>query len=66
MLEDNTGVADVFLPSPLFRRAEDILIRPEATLIVRVQVEHGGRLKAFSVDPGPFSIKPLEPEPPGK
>ena len=66
MLEDNTGVADVFLPSPLFRRAEDILVRPEATLIVRGRVEHGGRVKAFAVDPGPFSIKPLEPEPPGK
>ena len=66
MLEDNTGVADVFLPSPLFRRAEDILIRTEATIIIRGKVEHGGRLRAFTVDPGPFSIKPLEPEPPGK
>ena len=66
MLEDNTGVVDVFLPSPLFRRAEDILVRQEATLIVRGKVEHGGRVKVFAVDPGPFSIKPLEPEPPGK
>ncbi len=66
MLEDNTGVADAFLPSPLFRRAEDILVRPEATIIVRGKVENGGRLKAFAADPGPLSIKPLEPEPPGK
>ena len=66
MLEDNTGVVDVFLPSPLFRRAEDILVRQEATLVVRGKVERAGRVKASTVDPGPFSIKPLEPEPPGK
>ncbi|MCD4700931.1 MAG: hypothetical protein K8S24_03650 [Candidatus Aegiribacteria sp.] len=66
MLEDNTGVADVFLPSPLFRRAESILVRSEATVIVRGKVERGGRIRALSVEAGPLSIAPLEPEPPEK
>jgi DNA polymerase III alpha subunit len=66
MLEDNTGVADVFLPSPLFRMAESILVRPEATVIVRGTVEHGGRIRGFSVEAGPLSVAPMEPEPPEK
>ncbi len=63
MLEDNTGVADVFLPSPLFRRAESILVRSEATVIVRGKVERGGRVRGLSVEVGPLSTAPLEPEP---
>ena len=63
MLEDNTGVADVFLPSPLFRRAESILVRSEATIIVRGRVERGGRIRGLSVEAGPLSTVPLEPEP---
>ncbi|MCK4806683.1 MAG: DNA polymerase III subunit alpha [Candidatus Aegiribacteria sp.] len=66
MLEDNTGVADVFLPSPLFRRAESILVRSEATIIVRGKVERGSRIRGLSVEAGPLSIVPLEPEPPEK
>ncbi len=63
MLEDNTGVADIFLPSPLWRRAESILVRSEATVIVRGKVERGGRIRGLSVEAGPLSIAPLEPEP---
>lgn len=66
MLEDNTGVADVFLPSPLFRMAESILVRSEATVIVRGKVEEGGRIRGLSVEAGPLSTTPLEPEPPEK
>ncbi len=66
MLEDNTGVADVFLPSPLFRRAETILVRSEATIIVWGRVERGGRIRGISVEAGPLSIVPLELEPPEK
>lgn len=66
MLEDNTGVADVFLPSPLFGRAESILVRSEATIIVRGKVERGNRIRGLSVEAGPLSIESLEPEPPEK
>ncbi|MEN8209120.1 MAG: hypothetical protein ABFR50_07695, partial [Candidatus Fermentibacteria bacterium] len=62
MLEDNTGVADVFLPSPLFRRAEFILVRSEATIIVRGRVEMGDRIRGLSVEAGPLSIAPLKPD----
>ncbi len=34
MLEDETGVADVFAPSPWYRKASVILRRPEATLLL--------------------------------
>jgi len=66
MLEDNTGVADIFLPSPLFRRAESVLVRPEATIIVRGKVERGSRIRALSIEAGPLTVAPLEPEPPEK
>ncbi|MCD4776801.1 MAG: hypothetical protein K8S15_12220 [Candidatus Aegiribacteria sp.] len=66
MLEDNTGVADVFLPSPLFGRAESILVRSEATIIVRGKVERGNRIRGLSVEAGPLSTAPLGPEPPEK
>jgi hypothetical protein len=64
MMEDTTGVADVFLPSPLFARAESILVRPEATIIVRGQVERGNRIRGMRVEAGPMSPKPMAPEPP--
>ena len=66
MLEDFTGVADVFLPPPLFGMAETILVRPEATIIVRGKVERGNRVRGMAVEPGPLSIEPLAPEPPEK
>ena len=66
MLEDNTGVADVFLPSPLFGRAESILVRSEATIIVRGKVERGNRIRGLSVEAGPLSTALLGPEPPEK
>lgn len=66
MMEDATGVADVFLPSPLFGRAESILVRPEATIIVRGRLERGSRVRGVSVEAGPLSLGPLEPEPPDK
>jgi len=64
MLEDETGTADIFLPSPLFHRAEDILVRPEATLVVTGTIERGGKIKARSVDGGPLTVVPSEPESP--
>jgi DNA polymerase III alpha subunit len=66
MLEDTTGVADIFLPSPLFARAESILVRPEATIIVRGKVERGNRIRGMRVEAGPLSAEPLAPEPPEK
>ncbi|MFO8184145.1 MAG: hypothetical protein R6U39_08235 [Candidatus Aegiribacteria sp.] len=66
MLEDGSGVADLFLPAPLFRRAMSILVRPEATVIVRGRVERGNRMRGREVRPGPLSVPPLAPEPPGK
>lgn len=66
MLEDDTGVADVFLASPLFGRTERVLVRPEATVIVRGVVENGSRIRALAAEPGPLLPEPLEPEPPEK
>lgn len=66
MLEDGSGVADLFLPAPLFQRAMTILVRPEATIIVRGRVERGSRMRGQEVRPGPLSVMPLAPEPPGK
>lgn len=66
MLEDDSGVADLFLPAPLFQRAMSILVRPEATIIVRGRAERGGRMRGLEVQPGPLSVKPLAPEPPEK
>ncbi|MBD3278281.1 MAG: hypothetical protein GF388_08280, partial [Candidatus Aegiribacteria sp.] len=66
MMEDDTGVADVFLPSPLFRRAQTILVRSEATIILRGRFERGSRIRAMAVEAGPLSVSPLEPEPPQK
>jgi DNA polymerase III alpha subunit len=34
MMEDETGVADVFVPSPWYRKASVILRRPRATLVL--------------------------------
>ena len=62
----NRRASDVFLPSPLFGWAESILVRSEATIIVRGKVERGNRIRGLSVEAGPLSITPLEPEPPGK
>lgn len=66
MMEDDTGVADVFLPSPLFRRARTILVRSEATIILRGRFERGSRIRAMAVEAGPLSVSPLEPEAPQK
>lgn len=66
MLEDGSGVADLFLSAPLFQRAMSILVRPEATIIVRGRVERGSRMRGQEVRPGPLSVTPLAPEPPEK
>lgn len=54
MLEDPTGVQDVFLPSPLYRDAELLLRREGATLVVHCRAEAGARIAAISVLPGPI------------
>ena len=64
MLEDETGVADIFLPAPLYERARSILAREAATIIVRGKVDDTGRFRSFGVEPGPLSVQPMEPEPP--
>ena len=64
MLEDDTGIADVFLPSPLYYRAEDLLVRPESTLVVTGTVDRGGRTKAYSIGEGPLTVTPTQPESP--
>jgi DNA polymerase III alpha subunit len=53
MLEDPTGVADVFLPAPGYRDAERILRRPGATLVLRCSAGERGRVSAREVLPGP-------------
>jgi hypothetical protein len=37
MVEDETGIADVFAPSPWYRKASVILRRPVATLLLRCE-----------------------------
>ena len=37
MVEDETGVVDVFAPSPLYRKASVLLRRPGATLLLRCE-----------------------------
>ncbi|MCK5785746.1 MAG: hypothetical protein KAH54_04200 [Candidatus Sabulitectum sp.] len=37
MLEDETGIVDVFVPSPWYRKASVILRRPGATLLLRCE-----------------------------
>jgi len=64
MLEDDTGTVDVFLPQPLYERTEDILARPGATLVVAGTVERAGRVSARSVEEGPTTVEPSEPEAP--
>ncbi len=53
MLEDPTGVADVYLPSPLYRTADRFLRREGATLVVRSRIEAGGRIVVLGVSSGP-------------
>lgn len=53
MLEDPTGVADVYLPSPLYREAERILRRPGATLVLGCTAGERGRVSALEAVPGP-------------
>ncbi len=55
MLEDDTGYADVFLPSPLFRMARLVLRREGSTLVARVSGGPDGRLRASSVCAGPLT-----------
>jgi DNA polymerase III alpha subunit len=60
MLEDDTGVADVFLPSPWFTNSRRILRRPGATLLVTGTVEDNGRIRAGMVESGPLTVAPAE------
>jgi DNA polymerase III alpha subunit len=53
MLEDPSGVADVFLPSPLYGVADGILRREGATLVIRCRGEPRGRTAAVLVTSGP-------------
>ncbi len=54
MLEDPTGVQDIFLPSPLYRESELILRREGSTLVVHCRAEAGARIAAERVLPGPI------------
>jgi len=60
MLEDDTGVADIFLPSPWFRNSKRILRRPGATLLVTGTIERNGRIRAGHVESGPLTVAPAE------
>ena len=60
MLEDDTGVADVFLPSPWFTSSRRILRRPGATLLVTGMVEENGRIRAGRIESGPLTVAPAE------
>jgi DNA polymerase III alpha subunit len=60
MLEDDTGVADVFLPSPWFGNSRRILRRPGATLLVTGTVESNGRIRAGRIESGPLTVAPAE------
>lgn len=53
MLEDPTGIRDIFLPAPLYREAELLLRREGATLVVACRLEAGSRVCAAGVCPGP-------------
>jgi DNA polymerase III alpha subunit len=54
MLEDPTGVQDIFLPSPLYRDAELFLRRDGATLVIQCKADAGARITAAGVLPGPI------------
>ncbi len=60
MLEDDTGVADVFLPSPWFTNSKRILRRPGVTLLVTGLVESNGRIRAGRIESGPLTVAPAE------
>lgn len=55
MLQDGTGVVDVFVPGGLFGRALVLLRRPGMTLVARVVPARGGRYRATEVRPGPLT-----------
>jgi DNA polymerase III alpha subunit len=55
MLQDTTGVVDMFLPAKLFQMALVMLRRPGATVVARIAPEPGGRFRAVSVEPGPLT-----------
>lgn len=53
MLEDPTGIQDIFLPSPHYREADLILRREGATLVIACRFESGIRVCATGVLAGP-------------
>lgn len=53
MLEDPTGTADVFLPTPIFTRAGLLLRREGATLVADCGGGERGRITVERVSPGP-------------
>ncbi len=55
MLEDDYGYADVFLPTPLYRRARLIARRDGSTLVMSVTAGRDGRMRASSVSAGPLT-----------
>ncbi len=64
MLEDDSGIADAFLPSPRFAEAMTLLARPEATVVLDAVVERGLRLRVLSVGRGPLTVPASLPEAP--
>ena len=60
MVEDDTGVADLFVPSSLMTRLERTLRLPDVTLVMGCRREEDGRLSAATLDRGPMIQGALE------
>jgi len=60
MVEDDTGVADVFVPAGLATRLERMLRLPDMTLVIGCRREDDGRLRASGLTRGPMLQSPLE------
>jgi error-prone DNA polymerase len=60
MVEDDTGVADIFVPAGLATRLERLLRLPDVTLVIGCRREDDGRLRASGLTRGPMVQAPLE------
>ena len=60
MVEDDTGVADLFVPAGLGTRLDRMLRLPGVTLTVDCRHEDDGRLRASGLTRGPMIQVPLE------
>ncbi len=60
MVEDDTGVADVFVPAGLATRRQRLLRLPDMTLVIGCRREDDGRLRVSSLTRGPMLQSPLE------